>query len=245
MLYSSNQSLVQEKGGSLAVNEALLLKLDGDSGAGQNNVLLPALKNLTPVQFEACFEFIQTECTQFCWYFSDAIEFLSICLEKSSDLLFQKLESSELKKNFINTNNDHEDEKYHFPALLTLFSDYLSEDRTADRILDFLFKNFDFANDPTDFISSMIGYDKLQDRVEETPEVFKLAFLRAVQSMIENAEMEADPIDIGQTSRFYLEGALGVFHPNQQEELVDLQEEEFADWQEELDSTRNRSFRQG
>lgn len=82
--------------------------LDCISGEGLVNLLLVALKEISPAEFNYYLNFFLKKCINVNRSFSDAVDFLSIWLEKSPDTLFKKFENviliNELTKELIKEN---------------------------------------------------------------------------------------------------------------------------------------------
>lgn len=73
--------------------------LDCHSGEGLINPLLPELKKISPEEFEYYLNFFKKKCIYVNRSFSDAVEFLSIWLEKSPYTLLKELKIVMLLKN--------------------------------------------------------------------------------------------------------------------------------------------------
>jgi hypothetical protein len=175
--------------------------LDCTSGEGLINSLLPELEKISDAEFKSYLGFILKKCINVNRSFSDAVDFLSIWLKKSPDSLLKKLENAELKKYFNRTEYGHDGDQWHFPRLLQTFLILIEKKSiTADKILDYLFETFDFFNLPDDFVREVIGYDRLEVCIKESPAVFKQALLSKMYEFVEKNKL----IDIGFHSRRYL-----------------------------------------
>ncbi|HEY2566559.1 MAG TPA: hypothetical protein VGH95_02460 [Candidatus Aquirickettsiella sp.] len=183
--------------------------LDCQSGEGLVNPLLPELKKISSNEFNFYLYFILKKCIYVNRSFSDAVEFLSIWIEKSPDTLLSALKNSELKLFFNRTEYDHDGDKWYFPKLLKILSPLIKQNLiTADKLLFNIFETFDFFSMPEIFVSEIIGYDRLEWCIGQSPEVFKQALLRKVQEFVKQHQT----IDIGSHSRKYLNDAIRVIN---------------------------------
>lgn len=158
--------------------------LDCRTGEGLHNPLLKEIKKISSsAEFDFYINFILKKCININRSFSDAIEFLSIWLEKSPDSLLKKLRTLELKQYFYRTVYGHEGDHWCFSELLKAFVILINENNTANDIFEYLFNTFDFLNDPDTFLIEVIGYDQLQKRIEECPHVFKEALLLMINQL--------------------------------------------------------------
>lgn len=175
--------------------------LDCTAGEGLINPLLIELKNTAPTEFKYYCNFFLNKCINVNRSFSDAVEFLSIWVEKSPYNLLEKLKNRKLKWFFYRTEYDHDGDKWYFPELLQVFTTLVEKKKTsANEILDYLFETFDFFTMPEIFVREIIGYDRLEWCVQVSPAVFKQALLTKMQEFIENNKL----IDIGSRSFKYL-----------------------------------------
>lgn len=178
--------------------------LDCQSGEGLVNSLLPALKKTSNVEFEFYLEFILKKCINVNRSFSDAIQFLTIWLEKSQITLLSGLRNMQLKPFFNRTEYDHEGDKWYFPKLLHVFSTLVENKSVlADEILNYLFQTFDFFSMPEIFVTEVVGYDRLEQCIKESPASFKQALLAKINEFVDQNKT----IDIGFHSRRYLNGS--------------------------------------
>ncbi|MEN9450427.1 MAG: hypothetical protein RJA83_1041 [Pseudomonadota bacterium] len=179
--------------------------LDCQSGEGLINPLLPELKKISTREFEYYLNFILKKCININRSFSDAVEFLSIWLKKSPDSLLYQLKNAKLKQFFYRTEYDHEGDQWYFPKLLQLFSKLTKGNPDkANEILNCLFETFDFFNMPKIFVTEIIGYDRLEKCIIESPKVFKQALILKIYEFIELNKKNAVEIDIGLESRKFL-----------------------------------------
>jgi hypothetical protein len=185
-------------------------KLDCNSGEGIVNPLLIKLEKISSAEFKNSLHFILKKCINVNRSFSDAIKFLSIWLKKSPYTLLIKLKQEELKTFFNQTEYHYDGNQWHFPQLLQIFLVLISKVETADNILAYLFKNFDFMNIPDDFIRSVIGYDRLEACVREIPKIFTRPLLIEMQKIIREHENKGEYIDIGHASYAYLKKELAA-----------------------------------
>ena len=175
--------------------------LDCRSGEGLINPLLLKLKKITDDEFKYYLDFFLEKCINVNRSFSDAIEFLSIWMEKSPSIFFNQLKAGQLKQFFNRTEYDHDGDKWYFPELLDKVSLLVEKEfAPASEVLDYLFKTFDFFNMPEIFVTEVIGYDRLYKCIEECPAVFKQVLLLKMNKFVEQNET----IDIGPRSRKYL-----------------------------------------
>lgn len=175
--------------------------LDCRSGEGLVNLLLIELKKISNLEFKFYRKFILEKCINVNRSFSDAVEFLSIWVEKSPRSLFNQLKDGELKQFFNRTEYDHDGNQWCFPKLLQIFSKLIEKNQVgANEILDYLFETFDFFSMPEIFVREVIGYDRLRKCTEECPPGFKQALILKMHSFLEENKM----IDIGSNSRKYL-----------------------------------------
>lgn len=184
--------------------------LDCRSGEGQTNLLLMALnasiqkyknKDELKKEFEFYLEFFLKKCININRSFSDAIQFLSIWLKISPNTLLKALQNAELKQFFNRTEYDHEGDQWYFPKLLYIFSSLVERKLvTADEILDYVFETFNFFSEREIFVTEIIGYDRLEVCIKESPAVFKQALLSKMYEFVGKNKL----IDIGFHSRRYL-----------------------------------------
>lgn len=175
--------------------------LDCRSGEGLVNLLLIELKKISNLEFKFYRKFILEKCINVNRSFSDAVEFLSIWVEKSPRSLFNQLKDGELKQFFNRTEYDHDGNQWCFPKLLQIFSKLIEKNQVgANEILDYLFETFDFFSMPEIFVREVIGYDRLRECTEECHPGFKQALIFKMHSFVEENKM----IDIGLNSRKYL-----------------------------------------
>jgi len=119
----------------------------------------------------------------------------------------EKLEKRNLKNFFNKTEYDHDGDRWYFPQLLQAFSLVVEKKlATADEILNYLFATFDFFNVPEDFVRKIIGYDRLELCIKESPVVFKQALLSKIYEFVEQNKT----IDIGLHSHRYLNDQIRV-----------------------------------
>ncbi|MCH9754500.1 MAG: hypothetical protein K0U11_01410, partial [Gammaproteobacteria bacterium] len=71
---------------------------------------------------------------------------------------------------------------------------------TATVILEYLFSTFDFFSIPEIFVTEVIGYDRLEGCIKESPTIFKQALLLKINDFVKKNET----IDIGLRSFRYL-----------------------------------------
>lgn len=175
--------------------------LDCISGEGLNNPLLSKLKEISKREFKVYLNFILKKCIYVNRSFSDAVELFSIWIEKSPDSLLEKLKNAELKRYFNRTEYDHDGDQWYFPKLLQVFSILVQKKQvTENEVLNYLFETLDFFSMPEIFVREIIGYDRLELCVKESPSVFKQALLLKVHEFID----ENKKIDMGSRSRKYL-----------------------------------------
>ncbi|MCH9637293.1 MAG: hypothetical protein WAW84_04975 [Candidatus Rickettsiella isopodorum] len=175
--------------------------LDCAAGEGLINLLLTELKKISNLEFEFYLKFILKKCINVNRSFSDAVEFFSIWLEKSPDSLLEKLKNAELKRYFNRTEFGHDGDKWYFPHLLHVFSTLIEKKSiTATVILEYLFSTFDFFSIPEIFVTEVIGYDRLEGCIKESPTIFKQALLLKINDFVKKNET----IDIGLRSFRYL-----------------------------------------
>ncbi|WP_342228077.1 hypothetical protein [Rickettsiella endosymbiont of Rhagonycha lignosa] len=191
-------------------------RLDCESGEGLINPLLKELeKNFIKLKkkpaeqrkkaFELYLEFFLKKCININRSFSDAIQFLSIWLKISPDIFLTALKNNELKLFFNRTEYDHDGDKWYFPKLLKILSPLIKQNlTTADELLFNIFETFDFFAEPEIFVSEIIGYDRLEWCIKQSPAVFKQALLSKVQEFVK----QYNTIDIGLHSRKYLNDAI-------------------------------------
>jgi hypothetical protein len=198
--------------------------LDCKSGEGLDNRLLETLSKIfkventptmqTKKEFEFYLEFILKKCIYINRSFSDAIWFLSIWLNISPDTLLRALQTAELKQFFNRTEYDHDGDQWYFPKLLQIFSTLIEKKQvTENKMLDYLFETFDFT--PEDFVREIIGYDRLEGCIKESPAVFKQALLSKMSKFV----YENETIDIGLRSRKYLNDEIQKIHPTKKNEI--------------------------
>lgn len=187
-------------------------RLDRESGEGLINSLLKELnqefiefkEEKSKEEFEFYLEFFLKKCININRSFSDAVQFLSIWLEISPDILLIALKNSELKPFFNRTEYDQDGNKWYFPELLKIFSPLIKQNlTTASELLFNIFETFDFFSMPEVFVSEIIGYDRLECCIKESPVVFKQALLSKIQEFVE----QHNTIDIGSHSRKFLNDA--------------------------------------
>lgn len=175
--------------------------LDCSSGEGLINPLLTKLKNISSDEFTFYLKFILRKCINVNRSFSDAIDFFLIWLKKSPDTLLKNLKSKDLKQYFNRTEFGQDGDQWHFPRLLQAFLALIeNESVTANEILDYLFETFDFFSIPDIFTREIIGYNRLEQCINESPAVFKRALLLKMYEFIEKNKT----IDIGLDSYRYL-----------------------------------------
>lgn len=182
--------------------------LDCQSGEGLVNPLLKELKrNSSPDEFNYYLNFFLKKCININRSFSDAVEFLSIWLDNSPDSLLEKLRDGKLTQYFNRTEYGHDGNQWILPRLLRIFLVLIEKKSvTANEILDYLFQTFYFFNDPEDFVIEIIGYDRLEECIKESPAIFKEALLLKISEFVEkNGE-----IDIGLCSRIYLNNEIPI-----------------------------------
>lgn len=180
-------------------------RLDCESGEGLINPLLVKLKKTSNSEFEFYLEFILKKCINVNRSFSDAVVFLSIWLKKSPDTLLEKLKNAELKQYFNRTEYGHDGDQWPFPRLLQVFSVLIEKELvTAHEILDYLFETFDFFNAPEDFVSEIIGYDRLELCIKECGPIFKEALALKMAKFVNLNKA----INIGFRSHEYLDKEL-------------------------------------
>lgn len=178
--------------------------LDCQSGEGLVNPLLSELKNTSSTEFKFYLKFILQKCINVNRSFSDAVEFLSIWLKKSPDNLLYQLKNAKLKQFFNRTEYDHEGLNWYFPTLLRKFAALVKEPVTADEILHYLFETFDFFSIPEIFVTDVIGYNRLEQCVKESPAIFRQALLLKMYEFVERNKT----IDVGSISRTFLNNNL-------------------------------------
>lgn len=80
----------------------------------------------------------------------------------------------------------------------------------AKEIVDFLFKIFNFSNDPQSFVFEILGYDRLEGFIKECPQAFKTDLLLKLQDFID----EKSKVYLGFRSHQYLKTELETIAPN-------------------------------
>ncbi len=210
--------------------------LDCQSGEGLINPLLPKLQKISSSDFEFYLEFILKKCINVNRSFSDAVEFLSIWLKKSPDSLLEQLKNAQLKQFFNRTEYNHEGLNWHFPKLLHKFAALIKKPVTADEILHYLFETFDFFSMTEDFVTEVIGYDRLEQCVKESPCIFRQALLSKMYEFIEQNKT----IDIGSISRTFLKNSLTIDDKNNIKVKLELEREK--ERQELISYIRNGGF---
>lgn len=195
--------------------------LDCQSGEGLINSLLPKLQKISSRDFEFYLEFILKKCINVNRSFSDAVEFLSIWLKKSPDSLLEQLKNAQLKQFFNRTEYDHEGLNWYFPELLHKFTALVKKPVTADENLSYLFETFGFFSMPEIFVTDVIGYDRLEQCVKESPFIFRRALLSKMYEFVERNKT----IDIGSVSRTFLNNSLTIDDKNNIKAKLELERE--------------------
>lgn len=192
-------------------------RLDCESGEGLINPLLENLeKNFITSkkpeaerkqEFEFYLEFFLRKCININRSFSDAVWFLSMWLKISPDSLLEALKNVGTKKFFNRTEYDHDGDQWYFPKLLKVFSTLVEKKQvTANEILHYLFETFDFFSMPGVFVTEIIGYERLEKCIDESPAIFKHALLSKLDEFVEQNKT----IDMGSRSRKYLNAEIHV-----------------------------------
>lgn len=123
--------------------------------------------------------------------------------------LIKKLEETSLTNFFNRTEYDYEGDQWCFPKLLQVFSGLLEKKSvTANKILDYLFEIFDFFSMPEIFVGVIIGYDRLELCIKESPSVFKQALVSKVYEFVEFNKNSDIDINIGSQSWKYLKNEI-------------------------------------
>jgi hypothetical protein len=178
-LFKAHRKKLENK--SVLVSNSIIMRLhvlDRLSSEGINPTL-PFLKGLSSSEFETIIETLIKKNIYVGRIFSDAVEFLSIWLVKSPHTLIVRLKQAGLKEFFYNTEYDKDGYEWPFSKLLQVFLPVIEkEGLSPHRIMNYLFNNFCFLSMPKVFIWEVIGYDQLERRLEEIPQLFHEPLLK-------------------------------------------------------------------